>query len=469
MKYLIPTLSFLFIANFALAQCAALFTWDDTDITIQFMDISTSDPDDPIVSWFWDFDDNGNTSTQQNPTYTFSEEDKYDVVLTITTQNGCTSSIEIEIETCVLNVTHTIGVCDVNGNIPVEININDPWDVAEEVDVILDGQSVPGSPFMINVDSPVNIVVDVPGDGLAHVIQCQSIEIATCGKVIEFNVEDCGSDCFLSGLQVNYPIGGIQTVNVGDDFFSPVSVGVVLGDIVNFNWIGDGHSTTSDATTGADAWNSGVISSGSNFEVVVNNPGTHPYYCIPHGGPGGVGMSGEILANCPSGNSLDVVVSFNTSQADPAGFNIYYDGALVSGSPFAFNGIGGQSQTISIAGDGLTHPLVIEDVNDPTCVLSIDYNSPDCNQGGGNPVCNISVNLGQPSGCDANQNVTVDATVIIANGGSGFNLRIDGGPPTFYSYNGPSTIVNLSLPGDGQNHNITVTDELDDHVAQAQL
>ena len=461
MKNLLLTCLLLVAATVISAQCTASFTWDDTDITIQFMDTSTSDPGDPIVSWFWDFDDNGNTSTLQNPSYTFSDPDDYDVVLMITTQSGCTSSIEIEIETCVLDVRHTIGTCDANGNIPVDITINDPWDVADEVDVILDGQSVPGSPFDIDAATPVNITVDVPGDGLTHVIQCQSVDIATCGKTIDFTVPDCNSNCFLSGLQVGYPVGATHTVDVGDDFFSPVSVGIDLGDIVHFNWIGDGHSTTSDATSGPDAWNSGVISIGSTFDVSIDNPGVHPYYCIPHGGTGGVGMSGEILANCPTGNSLDLIVSFNTSIADPAGYNIYYDSALIAGSPFAYSGTGGQSQTISIAGDGMVHPLLIEDVNDSTCILSINYSAPDCNQGGGDPICSIGVNLGQPSGCDANQDVMVDATVTIANGGPGFNLTVDGGAPTFYPYAGPSTTVTVTIPGDGQIHTIAVTDDVD--------
>ncbi len=133
MKYFYAALFTLLSYSWGNAQCQASFTWDDTDITIQFMDTSTSDSGDPIVSWFWDFDDNGNTSNQQNPLYTFSDADKYDVVLTITTQNGCTSSIEIEIETCVLVVSSTIGECDMNGNIPVDITISDPWNVAEEI------------------------------------------------------------------------------------------------------------------------------------------------------------------------------------------------------------------------------------------------------------------------------------------------------------------------------------------------
>ena len=81
---------FILGLNECSAQCDALFTFEDTELTIQFIDQSTSESGDPIIAWFWDFDD-GTTSTLQNPLHTFPEEDVYDVVLQITTQNGCTS------------------------------------------------------------------------------------------------------------------------------------------------------------------------------------------------------------------------------------------------------------------------------------------------------------------------------------------------------------------------------------------
>ena len=72
---LLLLLGFLFSNNIYGQNCTAAFSWDDTDLTIQFFDESTTASGDPIVSWFWDFDDNGATSTQQNPIHTFSEVD----------------------------------------------------------------------------------------------------------------------------------------------------------------------------------------------------------------------------------------------------------------------------------------------------------------------------------------------------------------------------------------------------------
>jgi gliding motility-associated-like protein len=55
--------------------------------TVNFQDIS---PD--AVAWQWDFGD-GNTSTTQNPRYTYQDTGRYTVTLTITTSQGCQNTI----------------------------------------------------------------------------------------------------------------------------------------------------------------------------------------------------------------------------------------------------------------------------------------------------------------------------------------------------------------------------------------
>ena len=168
MKSLWTFLSFLFFVSLGNAQtCEALFTFDATPITIHFEDISTHAANDPIVSWDWDFDD-GSGSSQQNPIHTFPEPDRYDVNLTIETQSGCSSNIEIRIEICDFGVNYTIGSCNSNNLVPVTFNITDIYNNADEIDVILDGQSVPGSPFEIDIENPVNVTVLVPGSATSR-------------------------------------------------------------------------------------------------------------------------------------------------------------------------------------------------------------------------------------------------------------------------------------------------------------
>lgn len=49
-----------------------------------------------ITSWNWDFGD-GNTSTQQNPSHTYSNAGNYNVSLTVTNSNGCTEDTTIAV------------------------------------------------------------------------------------------------------------------------------------------------------------------------------------------------------------------------------------------------------------------------------------------------------------------------------------------------------------------------------------
>ena len=59
-------------------------------LTYSFTDSSTGSP----ISWLWDFGD-GYTSTEQNPTHTYSEPGNYAVNLTAINANGTDSKIAI--------------------------------------------------------------------------------------------------------------------------------------------------------------------------------------------------------------------------------------------------------------------------------------------------------------------------------------------------------------------------------------
>ncbi len=103
---------------------------------------------------------------------------------------------------------------------------------------------------------------------------------------------------------------------------------------------------------------------------------------------------------------------------------------------------------------------MVRDVADPTCDLDMIYNAPDCGQGGGNPTCSISGTVGNFGVC-TNMNVSANLAVTVANGGTGFNVRIDGGANTFFAYTGNTTNVSITLPGNGANHTVEITDNVD--------
>ncbi len=66
------------------------FTYTTTDLTADFTDQST-DSDGSVVGWNWDFGD-GNTSTSQNPSHTYSSDGTYTVSLTVTDDDGATDN-----------------------------------------------------------------------------------------------------------------------------------------------------------------------------------------------------------------------------------------------------------------------------------------------------------------------------------------------------------------------------------------
>ncbi len=92
MKKIFTILIFLSTVGFAVnsqAQCNAYFiyTADSTGYGVQFTDYSYPDSMATIVSWSWDFG-NGQTSTQQNPYFTFNDTMNI-VCLTIYTDDSC--------------------------------------------------------------------------------------------------------------------------------------------------------------------------------------------------------------------------------------------------------------------------------------------------------------------------------------------------------------------------------------------
>ena len=80
------------------ASPSASFTADLTTAcapaAVQFTDHSTSPPGSSVTSWQWDFGDGG-TSTQQNPSHTYTNTGFYSVTLQITNSNGCKRAASI--------------------------------------------------------------------------------------------------------------------------------------------------------------------------------------------------------------------------------------------------------------------------------------------------------------------------------------------------------------------------------------
>jgi LPXTG-motif cell wall-anchored protein len=109
-------------------------------------------------------------------------------------------------------------------------------------------------------------------------------------------------------------------VSVGDNFFEPQTLTITAGTTVVWTVVGSRpHTVTSD--TGA--FNSGSDSSqylrtGGVFQATFASPGTYPYYCVLHGGPGGAGMSGRIVvqaAQQPTSTPTGTAAATGTPRA----------------------------------------------------------------------------------------------------------------------------------------------------------
>lgn len=88
-----------------------------------------------------------------------------------------------------------------------------------------------------------------------------------------------------------------QNVNVGPGLaFSPSTVTVLPGETVIWTFQGAPHSTTSNATSGPEFWDSGIVFTvGQTFSHTFNTVGSHPYYCQVHSSPTGTMMNGVVI------------------------------------------------------------------------------------------------------------------------------------------------------------------------------
>ncbi len=125
----------------------------NTPLTVQFSSDGSSDPDGTISAYAWDFGD-GNTSSEANPSHTYTDAGTYNVVLTVTDDAGATGS-----------ATVTIDVVQVSQN---ELHVQAQNVTREQinrrywrgVDTILiadqNNQPIPGVTVTVNYSGPNN-------------------------------------------------------------------------------------------------------------------------------------------------------------------------------------------------------------------------------------------------------------------------------------------------------------------------
>lgn len=106
-----PTASF---SGDDLNSCAAPHTVNFTDASVD------------AVSWFWDFGD-GATSTQQNPTHTYTDDTTglFSVSLTVTSSNGCANTVTLNDYIAIVPPAADFAADTTSGCLPLEVQFTD--------------------------------------------------------------------------------------------------------------------------------------------------------------------------------------------------------------------------------------------------------------------------------------------------------------------------------------------------------
>jgi plastocyanin len=97
----------------------------------------------------------------------------------------------------------------------------------------------------------------------------------------------CGHSALAADHFVRVGADGTQT-------FSPQTLTIRAGDTVT--WVSNASPTAHNVVSDGGLFTTGAPLSGSwSYSFTFTTTGTFPYYCLPHGGPGGTGQSGAIV------------------------------------------------------------------------------------------------------------------------------------------------------------------------------
>jgi PKD repeat protein len=165
----------------------AAFSWSpepqDEGAVVEFTDESTSYPDD-IVAWSWDFG-GLDTSTEQDPGFTFMDDGTYEVCLTVTDDDGSTDTVchNVTVDNVAPDVTASNdGPIDEGSSATIEVTASDP----------------------AGVNDPLSYEFDCDNDG-SYEVGPQTDNTASCFF---------GNDgTFTVGVRVSDDDGGVTTAS----------------------------------------------------------------------------------------------------------------------------------------------------------------------------------------------------------------------------------------------------------------
>lgn len=122
---------------------------------------------------------------------------------------------------------------------------------------------------------------------------------------------------FLSGSSFSQTTHDVTVTNFS---FSPGELTITVGDAVRWTNVLGTHNVKADD----NSFTSGQAAPAPwEFTHTFNAAGMNPYYCEPHGGPGGSGMAGVVIVQNPVGVDDEKLIAdkFELLQNYPNPFN----------------------------------------------------------------------------------------------------------------------------------------------------
>lgn len=164
-----------------------------------------------------------------------------------------------------------------------------------------------------------------------------------------------------------------------DNTFSPATVNVHVGDTIRWIWTSGSHTTTSsNIPAGAQAWNSPLTASVTQFDYVVTVEGTHNYVCTPHAN---IGMIGSFQASAaPLGLndkiSIGSVKIYPNPAKDQAALRLTTENAG-QGTLIVYDLLGNQINRNNVfIVQGMNNiPISIENINPGIYLVELQYNN----------------------------------------------------------------------------------------------
>ncbi len=356
-------------------------------------------------------------------------------------------------------VINVLPLCDAAKNVKVKVKFGITKGSPQGYKMYVDGQLLSPNPFIYNnLQGQNQNLISIKGDGQPHTVTIQDQVTNFCAATEFITTPVCNAPCSIANLKVTPSKNEKKTVLVKDFEYEPKLLACHVGDTILFDFVGQiPHTVTSDKIAGVGSFESGLLPQGAKYQLIIGQSGTHNYYCKPHGGPNGIGMSGEIMAHvlCENGK-VHANVAFDSSGSQSGFYNIFVDAKKENPTPLSMTN-GKNMKSIFIVGDGKNHTIKIEDAQNISCNALANAKTENC---GNAATCNISLKINQLGACDADKKVPYSLEVICEDLGKTFHVLLDGaivsGSPFPCPTNGSSMTIPLKISGDGKAHFIKI-------------